>query len=66
MRKINLATMETEKTINTFRNWELFEELPNGWKIDKSCGSPLHGFEFCTNRISILKGGKRALVRVKK
>ena len=58
--------METEKTINTFRNWELFEELPDGWKIDKSCGSPLHGFEFCTNGISILRGGKRALVRVVK
>ena len=58
--------METQKTINTFRNWELFEVLPDGWKIDKSCGSPLHGYVFCTNGISILNGGKRALVRATK
>jgi hypothetical protein len=34
-----------------------------GWKIDNSCGSPLHGYDFCTNGKSILNGGKRALVR---
>ena len=48
-----------------FRDWVLLEELPEGWIIDKFCGSPLHGFDFCTNGKSILNGGKRALVRVK-
>jgi hypothetical protein len=37
--------------------------LPEGWIIDKYCGSPLYGFVFCTNGKSILNGGKRALVR---
>lgn len=48
---------------STFRDWEVYEVLPLGWEIDNSCGSPLHGFDFCTNRKSILNGGERALVR---
>ena len=46
-----------------FRDWDILEELPEGWVIDKYCGSPLYGFVFCTNGKSILNGGKRALVR---
>ena len=46
-----------------FRDWEILETLPEGWIIDKYCGSPLYGFVFCTNGKSILNGGKRALVR---
>lgn len=46
-----------------YKDWELFENLPNGWRIDKTCGSPLTGYEFCISG-SVLKGGKRALVRV--
>ena len=48
---------------STFRGWEVYEVLPMGWKIDNSCGSPLHGFDFCTDGKSVLNGGKRALVR---
>lgn len=48
-----------------YKDWELFENLPNGWRIDKNCGSPLTGYEFCISG-SVLKGGKRALVRVDK
>jgi hypothetical protein len=46
-----------------YKYWDVFEVLPNGWKIDKTCGSPLNGYDFCTDGISPLKGGKRALVR---
>ena len=46
-----------------YRDWDILEELPEGWIIDKNCGSPLYGFVFCTNGKSILNGGKRALVR---
>ena len=46
-----------------FRDWDILEDLPEGWVIDKYCGSPLYGFVFCTNGKSILNGGKRALVR---
>ena len=48
-----------------YRDWDILETLPEGWVMDKYCGSPLHGFVFCTNGKSILNGGKRALVRVK-
>lgn len=46
-----------------YRDWDILEELPEGWIIDKYCGSPLYGFVFCTNGKSILNGGKRALLR---
>ena len=32
----------------TYKDWELYEVLPAGWKIDKHCGSPLFGYDFCT------------------
>lgn len=46
-----------------YRDWEILETLPEGWVIDKYCGSPLYGFVFCNNGKSILNGGKRALLR---
>ena len=46
-----------------YRDWDILEDLPDGWVIDKYCGSPLCGFIFCTNGKSILNGGKRALMR---
>ena len=51
--------------MDKYKDIDLFENLPNGWRIDKSCGTPLTGYSFCING-SILKGGKRALVRVDK
>lgn len=60
--KLNNST-ETDVSKSTFRDWEVYEVLPFGWKIDSSCGSPLHGYDFCINGKSILNGGKRALVR---
>lgn len=56
---LNIASVST----STFRDWDVYEVLPKGWKIDNSCGSPLTGFDFCTNCKSIFNGGKRALVR---
>jgi hypothetical protein len=47
-----------------YKDWDLLDELPEGWWIDKTCGSPLDGYDFCING-SILKGGKRALVQMK-
>lgn len=48
---------------STFCHWQVYEVLPLGWKIDNSCGSPLHGYDFCTDGKSVINGGKRALVR---
>lgn len=50
--------------LGVFRDWELFEEMPDGWKIDKTAGSPLHGYSFISDGKSIINGGKRALLRV--
>lgn len=50
-------------SVRKYRDWDILEELPEGWVIDKYCGSPLYGFVFCTNGKSILNGGKRALMR---
>lgn len=50
--------------LGVFRGWPLLEEMPDGWKFDKTAGSPLCGYEFATNGQSILSGKqKRALVR---
>lgn len=46
-----------------YKDWEVYEVLPIGWKVDNYCGSPLSGYDFCTNGKSILNGGKRALVK---
>ena len=51
--------------MNKYRNWDLLDEMPDGWEIDKSVGSPMHGYEFVTNKKSLVTGKqKRALLRV--
>lgn len=43
----------------------MLDKLPEGWRVDKTAGSPLHGYEFCTNGKSVLSGQQeRGLVRV--
>ena len=49
-----------------YKGWDLLDELPEGWKIDKTAGSPLNGYEFITNGKSVLNGQKRALLKVGK
>lgn len=51
---------------NTYNGWELFETIPEGWKIDKTAGSPLNGYEFITNGKSVIVGQKRALLKINK
>jgi hypothetical protein len=45
-------------------SWPLFDSLPCGFIFDKATGSPKTGYCFATNGVSIIKGGKRILVRV--
>jgi len=52
--------------VEEYNGWPCYEEIPDGWHIDKTAGSPLHGYEFITNGKSMLSGGKRALARVYK
>lgn len=50
--------------MKTYKGWILLETMPDGWKIDKTAGSPLHGYSFIYDGKSIINGGKRALLRV--
>jgi hypothetical protein len=54
---------QKNNNIAKYKEWELYNILPLGWKIDLTCGSPLFGYDFCTDGKSILNGGKRALVK---
>ena len=49
----------------TYKDWLLFDDMPSGWKLDKTCGSPLAGYSFISDGKSILNGGRRALLRVR-
>lgn len=48
-----------------YRDWDILEELPSDWIIDKTAGSPAPNTVFITNGKSPLKGQKRALLKIK-
>jgi hypothetical protein len=47
-----------------YRDWDILEDLPEGWSIDKTAGSPAPNTVFITNGKSVLNGQKRALLKV--
>jgi hypothetical protein len=49
----------------TKADWPIVQEIPEGWAIDKTCGSPIAHHVFITNKKSVLNGQKRALLYVK-
>ena len=49
--------------LEQYKGWKVYETMPEGYRLDKYAGSPLHGYEFIHNG-SPLKGGVRALLRV--
>jgi hypothetical protein len=49
-----------------YKYWEILEKMPDGWKVDKTVGSPLFGHVFITNGKSVINGQKRALLKVEK
>ena len=49
-----------------YRYWEVLDEIPDGWTIDKTAGSPLARSVFITNGKSPISGQqKRAILRIK-
>ena len=49
-----------------YRYWDILDEIPDGWVVDKTAGSPLARSVFITNGKSVLSGQqKRALLKVK-
>lgn len=47
-----------------YKDWEILDEIPENWVIDKTVGSPLAYTVFITNVKSVLNGQKRALLKV--
>ena len=47
-------------------DWPILDEMPEGWRIDKTVGSPVSGCVFITDGKSVLRGQKRALLRQSK
>jgi hypothetical protein len=53
------------KPQETYRGWEVLNEMPEGWVIDKTAGAPLPSTVFITNGKAPISGlQKRALLRV--
>jgi hypothetical protein len=50
--------------VNAYKGWQLFDVIPDGWKVDKTAGSPLHGYVFISDGKSIINGGRNALLRI--
>ena len=48
-----------------YKDWDILEELPDNWIIDKTVGSPIPYTVFITNGKSVINGQKRALLKVK-
>lgn len=48
-----------------FKDWDIYDEIPENWIIDKTVGSPLAYTVFITNGKSVLNGQKRALLKIK-
>ena len=49
-----------------YRYWDVLDEMPDGWVIDKTAGSPLARSVFITNGKSPVSGQhKRAILKVK-
>lgn len=45
---------------------EKFQTMPKDWRFDKTFGSPVAGYAPICDGISILKGGKKGLLKIKK
>ena len=53
-------------SVDKYCDWYILSELPKGWVIDKTAGSPAPRTVFITNGKSLLSGQqKRALLRVR-
>jgi hypothetical protein len=56
---------DVSTSTSKYRDWDILEDLPEGWSIDKTAGSPAPNTVFITNGKSVLNGQKRALLKAK-
>ena len=47
-----------------YRYWDILDELPEGWSVDKTAGAPAPNTVFITNGKSVLNGQERALLKI--
>jgi len=59
-------SMERIVVHSSLPRMERFDALPNGWKLDRSWGSPEYGWEPICNGKSLLNGGRKGLLKVEK
>jgi hypothetical protein len=52
--------------MDKYKDWDIFNEMPDGWVLDKTAGSPAPNAVFITNGKSVLNGQKRALLTIQK
>jgi hypothetical protein len=51
-------------TLDRWAHLPRFEEMPEGWRLDPTWGSPVFGYvPICDGR-SILNGGRKGLLKV--
>ena len=62
MKQLDLNFADSAKK---YRWWDILDELPKGWVMDNTAGSPAPMTVFITNGKSPLNGQKRALLKVK-
>lgn len=52
------------KPVDKYRDWDIYEQMPDGWQLFPYAGSPLFGTVFISNGKSFLNGRKLALLRI--
>lgn len=59
-----IRRLKREK-MKRYKYWDIYEELPKGWKVDKYADAPLGDCVFIVNGSKFKKGFQRVLLRVK-
>jgi len=57
--------VQNNKSKDKYKYWDVYDELPSGWRLEKFCGSPLHKAVFINNGVAPINGGKHALLRLR-
>ena len=66
MNQLGLEFIDETKKPPKYRDWDILEEIPEGWVVDKTAGAPAPCTVFITNGKGLLSGQqKRALLKVK-
>ena len=48
--------------MKSYKDWEITDEIPENWSIDKTAGSTLFGHVFITNNKSLISGQRKTML----